>query len=267
MSDSRETWLDICWTILADRYLDFASLCSLLTVSKRLSRLVDLNHHRWHENTLLDNNVVARLERAYTESMLQLRRFGIERRTLTKRELWPYFGVELAPGNQWTIVAPSVPLCEQTNYYDLPDSESFGESTDCFDDDDAKSVRFARVKTLHWTTKSPFLRLLAMQKLRHSACTHSKRFALFSARFARSAQKSSDSVEASSAKQQRSRLLARRPEPMKKSAGGSRKRKLEEQQDSATASQTETKKSRLFAPRLVNFDPSRDSNRLLSTRH
>lgn len=254
-----------CWTILVDHYLDFASLCNLLTVSKRIGRLVDLTCHRWHENPQLDNNVVARLERAYTESMLHLRRFAIERRTLTKRELWPYFGVELAPGNQWTIVAPSVPLCASTNCYELPDSESFGESVDGFDrwpsefvnsdrDGSGSSRQFARVKTSHWNTKSPFLRLLAMQKLRHSACTHTARFAQFSARFARGAQKNTDAET----QKKKSRILSRTAEKV-----SGKKRKIEE----AMGGASNVKKAKLFAPRLVNFDPSRDAPRLLNTRH
>lgn len=250
------------WKILADTYFDFNSLCNLLTVSKDIGSLVDLRKHRWHQDETLNNNVVGRLERAFTESMLYLRKFGMEKRTLTNKELWPYFGVNLEKKNRWTIVAPSVELCESTNHSQLRESESFGNSVDGFSawpesEDTVCSNSYARVKTSHWRTKTPFLRMLYMQKLRHSACKHTEKLERFSLTFSRGRKE-----EGKEEKEFKSRILRRNAEPMKK-----KKRKNSNYEEKEDMEKKIAKKDEIFQPRLVNFKPDCDSNKLLELKH
>ena len=267
-------------------YVSFVDCCALLTVCKHWSRLVDLRQH-----TADQNDVVRRLVEAFERSMLTLRKFAMEKRTLTSADLWPMYGVELESDivrqeSTWTIVAPSVQLCAGTDFFRLPDSESFGRSIDAYcrwsqrDSDEANaSDDYARVKTRHWRLATPFLRLLNMHALRHSCCKHTLSIGAFVRGF--TDKQALASVDKNSWQRRVvKRVVARRRTLVKRKAGSalqdsgangdegettapkSKLRRL----DSAAASTAANSGVRL-PPQLVNFRCERDAQRLLCTKH
>jgi len=263
---------DNCSTVLAlvCSHLSFLDCCALLTVSKQWSKCVDLRQHDGEQN-----NVIERLVDAYERSMLSLRKFAMEKRTLTRSELWPMYGVELESDSErqesvWTIVAPSVQLCARTDFFRLPDSDSFGQSIDAYrrwsqrdQRDAAASDAYARVKTRHWRLTTPFLRLLNMHALRHACCAHTQQFDTFMQRF--TDRQTLAGVSKNDWRRRVAKRVVKRRVASKRKAGQA-VAALDEQRSSGKKPRPDSGDVHI-AKRLCNFRLESDAERLLCIKH